>query len=236
MPHRVGRNVRDIHEHAETVHLPDNALAKRRQAIVPGDIGSRVSPVERVGVRQRHIAGAQRVQSPQHAERIVDGMPAFDTDQRRDLAFLADAHNIVGRVRHRERVGVRLDEPMNHVNLFQRLLDGGLFLDAGGIDVGGPELRPDAAFPQPFDVGMQQGLRFREVHPVERKIRPGPILPGEVVVAIEEQGFAMNLERLVRQLDDAAPGGLLLSGSRRRRDECANNRCENREMFHGGSW
>ena len=58
-------------------------------------------------VRERHVAGAEPVEHAQHAERAVDRVPAFDADERRDLARLEDPLDVVGRQRQLERLGIR---------------------------------------------------------------------------------------------------------------------------------
>ncbi len=47
-------------------------------------------------------------------------MAALDADQRGDLAFLADAHDVVGGVGHLENIGVGRDHALDHVDLFER--------------------------------------------------------------------------------------------------------------------
>ena len=69
-------------------------------------VGRRVGPVERVAVRQRHVAGAELVEPPQVLERVLDRVAAFDADQRGDLARFADPLDVGGRAGQLERVGV----------------------------------------------------------------------------------------------------------------------------------
>ena len=83
--HRGRRNVRDIHQHSQPVHLLDNPFAKRRQSVVPGHIGGGIGPVERGVVRQRHVPGAQRIKCPELGEAVFNGHAPFDPHERRDL-------------------------------------------------------------------------------------------------------------------------------------------------------
>ena len=72
-------------------------------------------------MRQGHVASAQRVERAQNAERIVDGMPALDADERGDLAPLADAQDVLDRIGHLESVRILLDHAVDDVDLFERL-------------------------------------------------------------------------------------------------------------------
>jgi hypothetical protein len=102
------RDVRDVDQHAEAVHLDDERAAERAeqtmlagatrgtlgagtpQAAVHGldlleDAGAvREGVVARV--RERHVAGAERVELAEDAERVADLVRALDADQARDAA------------------------------------------------------------------------------------------------------------------------------------------------------
>src|SRR5262249_48557520 len=138
-------------------------FAELRQAVVLRLVGGRVGPVERLGVRQRHVAHAQLVQHAQYAERVVDGVAAFNTDQRGDLALLVDAHDVVGGVRHLEGVGAGGDHTLDDIDLFERHADGRAFFAGFRRDVSRPELSTDAALDQARDVGVQLQLLLRLV-------------------------------------------------------------------------
>ena len=58
MLHRVDRDVRNIDQHSQAVHLLDDFLAKGGQAAMAFGVGGRIGPVQRVGVGQRHVARA----------------------------------------------------------------------------------------------------------------------------------------------------------------------------------
>ena len=57
-------------------------------------------------MRQRHVARAEAVEHPQRAERAVDRVAALHADERRDLALLEDALDVVGGERQLERLRV----------------------------------------------------------------------------------------------------------------------------------
>ena len=56
--------------------------------LMPGAVERRVGPVERDVVRERHVAGAERVVGPEDAERVLDGVAAFHAEQRGEPAAL----------------------------------------------------------------------------------------------------------------------------------------------------
>src|SRR5262249_23926326 len=129
----------------------------------------------------------------------------------------------------------RLDEAMNDVDLLQRLPDGVLAL---GIDIRRPELRPDAALLEQLDVSVQLRLRARDVEGAEREVIALAIVPGEVVVPVDQQRVAMNLEGLRGELDDAALGLRERDRGTREEEQCTYERSE---VTHGaiqskGSW
>ena len=57
---RLVGDVRDVHHHAKAVHLADDVLAERREAVVRRLVGRRIGPVVVLEMRQRHIADAER--------------------------------------------------------------------------------------------------------------------------------------------------------------------------------
>ena len=59
--HRARRDVRQIDQHAQPVHLAHDAVAERRQATVLGGIERGIGPVESHVVGKRHVAHAEVV-------------------------------------------------------------------------------------------------------------------------------------------------------------------------------
>ncbi len=175
----------EIDQHAEAIHLADHGLAERRQAVV-GRIGRRgIGPVVVLGVGEGHVARAGVVELTQHGHRVVDRMPPFDADQRRDLPGLVNADHIVRGERQRQRVGIERIEPMHDVDLFERRLHGiGPFHRGGHVDR--PELAAHVTLTQSGDVGVQRILELRlilsDVDFGELVFDPLAVLPGEVVV------------------------------------------------------
>jgi hypothetical protein len=211
--HGIRRNVRQIDQHAQPVHLGDHPFAEFGHALVPGFVGGGVGPVQGFGVRQRQVADAELIVGPQHAERIVDGVPALDADQRGDLAAFANIQDVLDAISHLEIVRIGPDEAVDHVDLLQCLLDGGAGLARTHRDVGGPELRADAALAQPGNVGVQALLRPGDVNLLERQVGLHAVLPGQVVVAVDQQGFLVDLERGFGEFDGA--DGLVVGRQRR---------------------
>ena len=81
-------DVRDIDDHAEAVHLGDDFLAERREAVV-GLVGvaGGIGPVVAVGVGEGHVAHAEVVEIAQQARAVFDGVAAFDAEQGGDLVL-----------------------------------------------------------------------------------------------------------------------------------------------------
>ena len=93
-------------------------------------------------------------------------MPAFHADERRDLALLEDALDVVGGERQLERVRVLAHHAMDDVDLLERRGHGALPAIVGR-DVDRPELPADAAGAQPRDVRHDRRLRLADVELVE---------------------------------------------------------------------
>ena len=61
--HRRGRDVGDVHEHPQPVHLADHPLAERREAVAPGGVDGGVGPVQRGVVGQGHVPRPSRARA-----------------------------------------------------------------------------------------------------------------------------------------------------------------------------
>ena len=82
----AGRDMGEIHQHAQPVHLPHHLAAEFGETVVAGGVQRRVGPVEGHVVGEGHVAGAEIVVGPERAERVLDGVAAFHAQQRRDPA------------------------------------------------------------------------------------------------------------------------------------------------------
>ena len=133
-------------------------------------------------------------------------MAAFDADQRGDFALLADAHNVIGGVGHLESIGIGCDHAPDDVDLFERQAHGGAFLAGLRRDVGRPELRADAALDADAECpcAAQRFLRLRRS--ILRKDRSPFLaeLPGQIVVAVDQQCLAVDAQCFFRQLHRGA--------------------------------
>ena len=101
------------------------------------------------------------------------------------LPCLADAHDVVGGIRHLESIGIGRDHAVDDIDLFERLADGGAFLGGLGGNVGRPELRADAALPQTRDVGVQP-QRF--LRPAQVDLAEGEILVSRGIARADRCG------------------------------------------------
>src|SRR5208282_534932 len=102
-------DVRDIHQHAQAVHLPHHLHAEIGEAIVVLDVGivdvaGGIGPVGGLVVGQRHVADTQAVVIAQQAEAVVDGVSALDAHQHRQLVLLVGAHDVVGGEGHHHAI------------------------------------------------------------------------------------------------------------------------------------
>ena len=182
-------------------------------------------------MRQRHVARAEAVEHAQRAERAVDRMPAFHADERRDLALLEDALDVIGGQRQLECLGVLAHHAVDDVDLLERRRHGRRIICR---DVDRPELTADAARTQAGDVGHDRGLRFGDVELVQ--IAPGILSerPRVVVVPVDEWHLLLQLPR-ARQKGRVAL--LRLSGGDQRQgeDECERSQGTSHDgiMAHG---
>ena len=162
--HGLVVHMRQIHQHAETIHLEHDLLAEGRQA-APGGISRSSRPIEAAPVRQRHVARAEPVEHAQRAERVLDRVAAFDADQARDLIRAEVALDVGRRVRHRQRAWVLCAQSMNEIDLLERVdrrVGPGVHRRHG--DIRGPELPPDMPGAKLRDIGHQPRLADGEVH------------------------------------------------------------------------
>ena len=97
--HRRGRDVAEVDQHPEPVHLAHDLATERGQAVVLRRIGRGVGPARRPPVGERHVADAARVELAQGRHRARDHRPAFEPDQRRDPAGCEGRLHLVRRRR-----------------------------------------------------------------------------------------------------------------------------------------
>ena len=104
--HRRRRDVRQVGEHAEPVELADHLAAEVVEPADPRLVGRAVRPVGVADVGERQVPGAERVQHPQHAQRVADQVAALDTGQGRDAPGGHRPLHVVGVQGQHEVVGV----------------------------------------------------------------------------------------------------------------------------------
>ena len=155
--HRLGADMGEVDQHAHAVHLADDCLAERRQAIPLGIVGRAVGDVAIGEVRERHVARAEPVELAERRQRTADLVPALDADQRGDFSFAMDADDVVGGVGHLEIVRISVHHAIDDVDFLQSLADRLVAMNAR-IDEHRPELRADVALMKPRHVGHQRDL------------------------------------------------------------------------------
>ena len=103
--------MRDVHHHAQAVHLVDHVFAELGEALFGVrdgcvvDVAGAVGPAVGVGPGERHVAHAEGVVLAQQRDGIFDGVAALDPHQRGKLVFAVglldafgsgDEHHLVG--------------------------------------------------------------------------------------------------------------------------------------------
>ena len=181
--HRRLADMGEIDQHPQPLHLADHVLAEIGQAIMRGIVGRAVGPGVVLEVRQRHVARAEGVHLPQHAEAAVDRMAALHAEQRGDPAGLHRLLHIRGGKGKLQPVRIASDQPLHHVDLLDRR-HGSLRFGKVRRDIDRPELGPDPALSQPRQVGMHRAGAALAVGFVRGVVE---IEPGDHVVAARAQ-------------------------------------------------
>ena len=104
LAHHVRRDVRDVDQHAEPVHLAHHLAPERRQPAVRRGVGRRIGPVVVLAMRERHVADAERVVGAQRAEAVLERLAVLHAEERGDLALLTGALDVGGACGEEERV------------------------------------------------------------------------------------------------------------------------------------
>ena len=216
--HGLRRDVGEVDQHPEAVHLAHHVAAEIGEAAVLRLVGGRVGPRRVEGMGEREVARAEPVELAQHGERTGDRMPALDPDQAGDAPGLVDALDVGGGIGHLEVARVAADHAVDEVDLLERVRQparGGPL----GFDVHRPELRPDAALPQARQVGVERGLEVAQVAGQVEALEREPalaVLPRQVVVAVDERHPAQDLPGAGEVgIVAVHVGGRLLCGARR---------------------
>src|SRR5439155_1099047 len=170
--HRGVVHVGEIHQNPESIHFVYHVPAERREA-APRSVGGGGGPRETPPVGERDITNAERCEHPQRAERVLDGVPALDADQARDLSRF-EVPLDVGRGAGRGEIArVLRAQPLDQVDLLERI-HGRVWpgIDRRDGHVGRPELRPDPARAEFRDVAHELRLEHGEIHGVEAAFAP----------------------------------------------------------------
>ena len=141
--HRVGRDVAEVDEHAQPVHLAHDLLAERRQPVRASARRSPNRPRARSCCGSASCSPRRGVHHAQRRERRVDRVSALHADHRRDLARL-EARSTSSAVRASASRPDTSRPCVDDVDLLERRASPPLS-PAGGRDVDRPELPADAA-------------------------------------------------------------------------------------------
>src|SRR5438034_10991840 len=123
-------------------------------------------------------------------------MAAFHADERGDFPFAMNPLDVGGGKRQLERLRVMGDELVDVINLLQNGLDRGGAAESGR-DVHRPELAAEPASAQPRQVGNQvQFACVRMKIDGAEVIAALSVLPGQIVVAVNDRNLAEDLADL----------------------------------------
>ena len=183
--HRLRRDVRQVDQHAQPVHLTHDFLAEAREPAVGGGAGGAVRPVQGHVVRERHVAHAQVVVRAQRAQRVLDGVAALDPERGPDLPRPQRLLHIV-RGQRPDELRVARDDLPRDVDLLE--LDPRVVLElrlARRVD--GPELSAQVAGLDAREIGVAGRARAQVVGgDVARRRRALADGPGQVVVTVDD--------------------------------------------------
>jgi hypothetical protein len=158
-------------------------------------------------------------------------MSAFHADERRDLALLEDALDVVHGECQLERLRVLAHHAVHDVDLLERRRHGRRIICR---DVDRPELSADTACPEPRDVGHDRRLGPGDVELVQ--IAPGILSerPGVIVVPVDERHLPVQLPR-ARKERRVVLGRLGDCGNGKdEKTKCDKNGPHNRRLWHAG--
>jgi hypothetical protein len=182
--------VREVDQHADPVHLPDDVLAELVQPAEHRLVGGRVRPGHVVVVGQRHVPHAEHPHHPQHAERLTDRVAALHPHQRCDPAGLDRRVHIVGRRGQLEIRREPLDESPDEVELLESTSYRALVLRHPQ----GPELRAHVTRTQPGQVRVE--LRHRTGEVVRVQVVPAQLVERDRQVVVPVDHRMLRQQRL----------------------------------------
>ena len=138
------------------------------ETAVPRLVRGAIAPIVRVGMGQRDVAYAHRVEHPQDAQRILDRVAALQADQTGDFAFRTNALHVRGAVCHRECIRISSGHAVNEVDLFKGIARRAALGRQFAGHVGRPELRSYAPRAEARNIGVQFRTGLGDVHFLKR--------------------------------------------------------------------
>ena len=138
--HGVGRDVGEVDEHADPVHLPDHLDAESRQPAEHRLVGGRVGPRDVAVVGQRHVAHAEHVQHAQRRRASCRSSGRPRPRAARRSGRLPSGLDVARGPREGEVRGIPRDHLVTGVDLLQRRAHG-VVAGQRGRDEHRPELR-----------------------------------------------------------------------------------------------
>ncbi len=152
---------------------------------VVGDVARGIGPAVGIGPSERHIADAEAVVVAQEGKRVLDGVPAFNAHERRELALVVGRFHVRRGIGHAHLVRMLGGLLVDGVDQFKRALGVVAFVEVG-LDPNGKELRAEVALFGGLKVEMATVERVGEIIVfVEKALR-------SVGVRVNHEGGAMD--------------------------------------------
>ena len=190
----AGRDVGEVHQHPQAVHLAHHLLAEGAEAAVLRLVGGGVGPVGVAAVGEGHVADAQVVVGAQGAQAVLEGAAVLHAEERGDLARPVRGLDVLGPGGEDEGLRVGRDHAAGEVDLLE-LHPRAARVHRGDPDR--PELRSHLALAQPREVGLVRGALAQVVL---RDVAPRGLAdePGGVVVAVHQGDLLQDLAGLLQ--------------------------------------
>ena len=212
VPERLVRDVRDVDQHAEPVHLAHHLAAEVGETAVAPDVARGIGPAVAVAPGERHVADAEVVEVLDVLELVLDRVTSLQAHQAGDLAGGGGIPDVLRAHRERQAAGVPdelAQQRLDHLDRARAVLAGP---PAARIRPDREELRVDAPALESLEIRVRAQLgsrRWRQVshqqHPrldallagigaVHAEIEPAVQNPDpDVVVAVDYDRVAMDL-------------------------------------------
>jgi len=185
---RFIRNVGEVDDHPEPVHLADHLPAEVVQPVPARSTRARIGPAVADVVRQGHRGDAELMEFPEKVQPVLDRMAALDGQGDGDFSRRDDALDVGSGPGQLHRALIPVD---GHLHGFEELecLAGGLVRIEIVLDEKGHHLDVHASFLEPRNVDMARRQPFSDVQSLIKDT------VGQVIMAVPDAGLPVELIR-----------------------------------------